>query len=57
MTGPAHVTNGPTETVNNLLRRVKRAAFGFMSFRNYRTRALLYDGKPDWNLLATITPR
>jgi len=53
----AHVTNGPTEAVNNLVKRVKRAAFGFMSFRNYRIRSLLYSGKPNWNLLATITPR
>lgn len=53
----AHVTNGPTEAVNNLLKRVKRAAFGFTSFRNYRVRSLLYAGKPNWELLASITPR
>jgi len=53
----AHVSNGPTEAVNNLIKRVKRAAFGFTSFRNYRIRSLLYAGKPNWNLLATITPR
>lgn len=53
----AHVTNGPTEAVNNLIKRVKRAAFGFKSFRNYRIRSLLYAGKPDWSLLATVTPR
>ena len=53
----AHVTNGPTEAVNNLIKRVKRAAFGFTSFRNYRIRSLLYAGKPNWSLLATITPR
>lgn len=53
----AHVTNGPTEAMNNLIKRVKRAAFGFRSFRNYRVRALLYAGKPNWSLLATITPR
>ncbi len=53
----AHVTNGPTEAVNNLIKRVKRAAFGFTSFRNYRIRSLLYAGKPNWDLLATITPR
>ena len=34
----AHVSNGPTEAVNNLIKRVKRAAFGFTSFRNYRIR-------------------
>jgi transposase len=53
----AHVTNGPTEAMNNLIKRVKRAAFGFRSFRNYRVRALLYAGKPNWSLLATVTPR
>jgi transposase len=53
----AHVTNGPTEAVNNLIKRVKRAAFGFMSFRNYRIRSLLYAGKPNWDLLVSVTPR
>ncbi len=53
----AHVTNGPTEAINNLIKRVKRAAFGFTSFRNYRIRSLLYAGKPNWDLLATVTPR
>ena len=53
----AHVSNGPTEAANNLIKRVKRAAFGFTSFRNYRIRVLLYAGKPNWDLLATITPR
>jgi transposase len=53
----SHVTNGPTEAANNLIKRVKRAAFGFRSFAHYRIRALLYAGQPDWSLLATITPR
>ena len=53
----AHVTNGPTEAANNLIKRVKRVAFGFTRFRNYRIRTLLYAGKPNWALLATITPR
>ncbi len=53
----AHVSNGPTEAVNNLIKRVKRAAFGFTSFRNYRIRSLLYAGKPNWDLLDTVTPR
>lgn len=30
---------------------------GFTSFRNYRIRALLYAGNPNWDILATITPR
>jgi transposase len=53
----AHVTNGPTEAANNLIKRVKRVAFGFTRFRNYRIRVLLYAGKPNWDLLATIKPR
>ena len=53
----AHVSNGPTEAANNLIKRVKRVAFGFTSFRNYRIRTLLYAGKPNWALLPTITPR
>ena len=53
----ARVSNGPTEAVNNLIKRVKRIAFGFRNFANYRIRSLLYAGRPDWALLATITPR
>ncbi|MCH7668240.1 MAG: ISL3 family transposase [Acidobacteria bacterium] len=53
----AHVTNAPTEAANNLIKRIKRIAFGFRQFRNYRIRTLLYAGKPNWDLLATITPR
>ncbi|MDE2824743.1 MAG: ISL3 family transposase [Gemmatimonadota bacterium] len=52
----SRVTNGPTEALNNLIKRVKRAAFGFRNFANYRIRALLYAGKPNWDLLATLTP-
>ena len=53
----AHVTNGPTEATNNLIKRIKRVAFGFRRFRHYRIRALLYAGRPNWALLATLTPR
>ena len=53
----AHVSNGPTEAINNLIKRIKRIGFGFRRFRNYRIRALLYAGKPNWALLDTITPR
>jgi hypothetical protein len=49
--------DGPTEAANNLIKRVKRVAFGFTNFRNYRVRALLYAGRPNWDLLATLTPR
>ena len=52
----ARVSNAATEAANNLIKRVKRAAFGFTNFTNYRIRALLYAGKPDWALLDTLTP-
>lgn len=50
-------TNGPTEAINNLIKRTKRIAFGFRRFQSYRIRTLLYAGKPNWDLLATVTPR
>jgi transposase len=53
----ARVSNGPTEAVNNLIKRVKRVAFGIRTFRHYRIRVLLYAGHPNWDLLPTITPR
>ena len=43
-------------STNNLIKRVKRVAFGFTNFNNYRIRALLYAGKPNWALLNTLTP-
>jgi len=49
-TGPP----GPTEAANNL---IKRVAFWFTRFRSFRIRVLLYAGKPNWALLATVTPR
>lgn len=52
----SHVSNGPTEAINNLVKRVKRVAFGFKRFRHYRLRALLYAGRPNWELLDNITP-
>ena len=52
----ARVAKASTEAVNNLFKRIKRVAFGFRNFRNYRTRALLYAGKPNPNLLPTLAP-
>jgi transposase len=52
----ARVSNGPTEAANNLVKRVKRVAFGFTSFTNYRIRSLLYAGRPNWDRLADTTP-
>jgi len=53
----ARVSNGPTEATNNLIKRIKRIGFGFRTFTHYRIRVLLYAGRPNWDLLATITPR
>jgi transposase len=53
----ARVTNGPTESLNNLIKRIKRVGFGFRNFRNYRIRALLYAGKPNWRVLGSIVVR
>jgi transposase len=37
----AHLSNAPTEAANNLIKRVKRVAFGLTRFRNFRIRVLL----------------
>ena len=50
----ARLTNGPTESINNLIKRIKRIGFGFRNFENYRIRALLYAGKPNWRVLGSI---
>ena len=52
----AQVSNGPTETMNGLAKRIKRVAFGLRNFTHWRIRVLLYAGKPDWTKLATVTP-
>ncbi len=53
----ARVCNGPTESLNNLIKRIKRIGFGFRNFANYRIRALLYAGKPNWRVLGSIVVR
>jgi transposase len=53
----ARISNGPTEALNNLIKRIKRIGFGFRNFRNYRVRALLYAGKPNWRVLGSIIVR
>ena len=52
----SNVTNEPTEAFNILIKRIKRATFGLPNFANYRIRALLYGGKPNWDLLTSVTP-
>jgi hypothetical protein len=53
----ARTSNGPTEAINNLIKRIKRVGFGFRRFAHYRIRVLLYAGRPNWDLLASVTPR
>lgn len=53
----ARVSNGPTEALNNLIKRIKRIGFGFRNFQNYRIRALLYAGRPNWRVLESIVVR
>ena len=53
----AKVSNGPTEALNNLIKRIKRIGFGFRNFENYRIRALLYAGRPNWRVFGSIVVR
>ena len=46
----------PTKFVGPVYEKEVAEKLG-VDFRNYRIRALLYAGKPNWDLLATITPR
>ncbi len=49
-----HITgasNGPTEALNLLIKKIKRVGHGFRNFNNYRLRVLLYTGDCNWNLL------
>ncbi|PZS24622.1 MAG: hypothetical protein DLM58_24350 [Pseudonocardiales bacterium] len=41
------VSNGPTEAMNSLIKKVKRVGHGFRNFDNYRLRLLLHCGV-DW---------
>ena len=47
-TGRRRVSNGPTEAVNALIKKVKRVGHGFRNLDNYRLRVLLNAGV-DWN--------
>ena len=48
------VSNGPTEAVNALIKKVKRVGHGYRNFDNYRLRLLLHCGV-DWNT-PPVTP-
>ena len=48
------VSDGPTEGMSNLVKRVKRVAFGFTNIENFRIRAPLYAGRPNFRVLDSI---
>jgi transposase len=50
-------SNGPTEAINNLIKRIKQVGFDFRRFANYRIRVLFYAGRLNWDLLPSVTPR
>jgi transposase len=50
-------SNGPTEGLNLLVKKVKRAGHGFRSFTNYRLRILLHAGGCDWPSIRPSPPR
>lgn len=41
-------SNGPTEGLNLLIKKVKRAGHGFHEFDHYRLRALLHADGVNW---------
>ena len=49
-------SNGPTEALNLLIKKVKRAGHGFTCFANYRLRILLHAGGVDWSQIRPPTP-
>jgi hypothetical protein len=51
------VSNGPGEAIYNLIKEIKRIAFGFRNFENYRIRVLFYAGMPNWRMLGSIIVR
>ena len=52
----AGVSNGPTEAVNLLIKKIKRVGHGFRNFTNYRLRLLLHCGV-DWQTSPTTALR
>ena len=44
------VSNGPTEAINPLIKKIKRVGHGFRNFDNYRLRLLLHCGV-DWDTI------
>ncbi len=49
-------SNGPTEALNLLVKKVKRAGHGFRSFANYRLRILLHAGSAGTSPTRPLAP-
>jgi len=50
------VTNGPTESLDNVIKRIKRIGFGLRNVENSRIRALLCPGRPTGGFSARPSP-
>jgi transposase len=50
-------SNGPTEGINLLIKKIKRVGHGFRNFKNYRLRLLLHCGGIQWQTPATTRVR
>ena len=44
------ISNGPTEAINLLIKKIKRVGHEFRNFNNYRLRLLLHCGV-DWDTI------
>jgi len=50
-------SNGPTEAMNLLVKKIKRCGHGFKNFGNYRLRVLLHCGGIKWHAHPSTTMR
>lgn len=50
-------SNGPTEALNLLVKKIKRCGHGFKNFSNYRLRVLLHCGGVKWDAHPATTMR
>jgi transposase len=50
------ISNGPTEAINLLIKKIKRVGHGFRNFDNYRLRLLLHCGV-DWDTIGATPIR
>jgi transposase len=51
------VSDGPTEAVNSLIKRMKSDRVRVRRFAHCRIRVLFYAGVPNWDLFPAVTHR